>query len=119
MEATHHISPTLTVSVEQGEYGPFIKIKRNEKWISLSASLWDIINCNLPKLRNVNHVLYLTKEKRLEVISFKDKRYVSFIHKTTHQGSDYMQYINFNDDEWTVLVKHIDAWNISLKSRAI
>ena len=119
MEATHHISPTLTVSVEQGEYGPFIKIKRNEKWISLSASLWDIINCNLPKLRNVNHVLYLTKEKRLEVISFKDKRYVSFIHKTTHQGSDYMQYINFNDDEWTVLLQHIDALNNSLKSTAI
>ena len=119
MEATHQISPTLTVSVEQGEYGPFLKIMRNGKWISLSASLWEIIIRNLPQLRKVNHVLYLTKEKRLEVISYKDKRYVSFIHKTTHHDSDYMQYINFNDDEWTVLVKHIDALNISLKSRAI
>ena len=119
MEATHQISPTLTVSVEQGEYGPFIKIKRNEKWISLSASLWEIINRNLPQLRNVNHVLYLTKEKRLEVINYKDKRYVSFIHKTTYKDSDYMQYINFNDDEWLELIKHIDVFNNLLKSKAI
>ena len=112
----HEISSNLRVSVEDGEYGRYIKIKRGEKWLCLSASLWKIINHNLDKLRDVDQVLYLTKEKRLEVINYMDKRYISFIHKTFYQDSEYTHYINFNDDEWSMLLERMNSINTQLDS---
>ena len=90
----------LTVSVEVGEYGSFIKIKRDRKWMCLSASLSKIIYKNLQKLRNNGYVLHLTKAKRLEVITFKDKRYANFVQISHYQEKEYKYFINFNDDEW-------------------
>ena len=116
MERTHQISHNLSVSVEKGDYGLYIKIQRGEKWISLSASLWSIINRNLDKLRNVDQVLYLTKEKRVEVINFMDRRYVSFVHKKCYQDLEFTYYINFNDDEWTMLLQKINSINSQLNS---
>ena len=114
--AHHQINSNLSVSVEDGEHGPYIKITRGERWLCLSASLWYIINRNLDNLRNVDHVLYLTKEKRLEVINYKDKRYVSFVHKRPHQDSTYTHYINFNDDEWSTLLEKMNSINSQLDS---
>ena len=110
------ISPNLTVSVEDGEYGLYVKIKRGEKWICLSASLWEIINRNLDKLRKVDQVIFLTREKRLEVINYMGKRYVSFIHKTSYQDSEYTHYINFNDDEWSMILEKMKLINSQLSS---
>ena len=108
------ISSNLWVSVEDGEYGRYIKIKRGEKWLCLSASLWKIINRNLDKLRDVGQVLYLTKEKRLEVISYNGRRYVSFVHKRPYQDSVYTTYTNFNDDEWAMLLEKMNSINTML-----
>ena len=112
----HEISSNLWVSVEDGEYGRYIKIKRGEKWLCLSASLWKIINRNLDKLRDVDQVLYLTKEKRLEVISYNGRRYVSFVHKRPYQDSVYTTYTNFNDDEWAMLLEKMNSINTQLDS---
>lgn len=114
MDRTHQISHNLTVSVENGDYGLYVKIKRGERWISLSASLWYIINRNLGNLRNVDQVLYLTKEKKLEVINYNEKRYVSFVYKRSDQDSTYTNYINFNDDEWAILLEKINSINRQL-----
>ena len=94
-----NISFNLTVSVEVGKYGSFLRIKQDRKWMCLSALLWMIIYKNLENLRNNGYVLHLTKDKRLEVITFMDKRYVSFVQISYHKDKEYTRYINFNDDE--------------------
>ena len=48
--------------------------------------------------------LHLTKVKRLEVITFTDKRYVSFEQSAHYQEKKYKYYINFNDDEWATFL---------------
>ena len=97
--------------MEVGEYGSFIEIKRDGKWICLSASLWNSIHQNLQKLRNNGYVLHLTKAKRLEVIILKDKRYVSFVQISHFQDKEYKYYINFNDDEWATLLENMAKIN--------
>ena len=77
----------------------------------LSASLWMIIHKNLQNLRNNGYVLHLTKDKRLEVITFKDKRYFSFVQG--HKDKEYKHYINFND-EWATLLDKIPKINNTL-----
>ena len=109
-----NISFNLTVSVEAGKYGSFIRIKRDRKWMCLSASLWMIIHKNLQNLRNNGYVLHLTKDKRLEVITFMDKRYVSFVQISYHKDTEYKRYINFNDDEWTTLLDKMPKINNTL-----
>ena len=80
----------------------------------LSASLWKIIHKNLQNLRNNGYVLHLTKVKRLEVITFKDKRYVSFVQISYHKGKEYKHYINFNDGEWATLLDKMSKINNTL-----
>ena len=110
MENTHDISFNLTVSAEVGEYGSFIRIKRDRRWMCLSASLWMIIPKNLQKLRNNGYVLHLTKVKRLEV----DKLYVSFLQISYHKDKEYKCYINFNDDGWATLLDKMPKINSKL-----
>ncbi len=106
------INSTLAISVEKGDYGRYVKIQRNKRWIALSASLWVIINDKMDKLRTVGFVLHLTKAKRLEVIDFQQRRFVSFIeHKP---GSDFKSFINFNDEEWTSLQSKMVNINAAL-----
>ena len=116
MEKTHDISFNLTVSAEVGEYGSFIRIKRDRRWMRLSASLWKIIHKNLQKLRNNGYVLHLTKVKRVKVITIKDKRYVSFVQISYHKDKEYNHYINFNDDEWATLLDKMPKINNKLFS---
>ena len=104
LEKACSISTNLTVSVEDVVFGRYIQIKRDGRWICLSASLWKIIHQHLEKLRTIGEVVYLTKSKRLEVINYNDRRYVSFVQVSPYQGIDYKYYINFNDDEWTTLL---------------
>ena len=80
----------------------------------LSASLWKIIHKNLQNLRNNGYVLHLTKVKRLEVITFKDKRYVSFVQISYHKDKEYKHYINFKDDEWATLLDNMAKINNTL-----
>ena len=66
---------------------------------------------NLQKLRNNGYVLKLTKVKRLEVITFMDKRYVSFVQISYHKDNEYKRYSNFNDDEWATLLDEMQNIN--------
>ena len=65
----------------------------------LASSLWKIIHKNLQNLTNNRYGLHLTTVKRLEAITFKDKRYISFV-QISYKDKEYKRYINFNDDEW-------------------
>lgn len=95
------INSTLTITVLKGDFGRYVKIQRKNRWIALSASLWKIVGEKMDNLRKTGFVLYLTKAKRLEVINFEEKRYVSLVEQKP--GSDFKSYINFNDEEWTSL----------------
>ena len=77
----------------------------------MSASLWKIIHQNLQNLRNNVYVLHLTKAKRLEVITYKDKRYVSFVQISQYQEKEYKYYINFNDDALATLLEKMAKIN--------
>ena len=99
--------------MQTGDYGPYVRIQRKCRWECLSPSLWKIINDNLDRLQTIGQVLYLTKVKRLEVISFMEKRYVSFVQQ--RQGSDFKFYINFNDEEWNTLMQNMHTINTALK----
>lgn len=114
MANTYEISPTLTVSVEKGDYGHYIKIKRGEKWMCLAASLWQILHAIPERLRMVGETVYLTKVKYVEVIDFAARRYVSFVTVSTYQGKQYKHYINFNDDEWMMLMTKMTDINNAL-----
>ena len=95
------INATLKITVEKGDYGRYVKVQRKQRWIALSASLWNIIHNKMDNLCKDGYVLYLTKTKRLEVISYANQRYVSLVeHKP---GSDFKSFINFNDEEWSCL----------------
>ncbi len=78
-----------------------VKVQRKQKWIALSASLWNIIHDKMDKLRTDGYVLYLTKAKRLEVITFANQRFVSLVEH--RPGSDFKSFINFSDEEWISL----------------
>lgn len=99
--ATSHfeISPTLSIKVLKGEFGKYLKVQRKERWISLSASLWKIIDLRKHELCYTGYVLHLTKTKRLEVIEYRDVTYISLV----EQHNQFTSHINFNKDEWMKL----------------
>lgn len=113
METSIEINPTLKVMVQMDKYGHYIRIQRKCRWICLSKSLWKIINDKLNQLQKIGEVVFLTKSKRLEVISYKDHRYVSFIQQ--QPGSDFKNIINFNDAEWNTLLQNLQIINNALK----
>ena len=106
------ISSNLTVSVQKGDYGLYIRIQRKNRWMCLAESLWKIILANVQKLQTIGKVLHLTKIKRLEVINYMDKRDVSFVQQRL--DSNFKSYINFNDSEWATLMEAIPAINTVL-----
>jgi hypothetical protein len=106
------ISATLAVSVESGNYGRFIKIKRGEKWIGLSASLWDILHAK--PLTHIGQIVYLSRKKYVEVIEYNGHRYVSFTEVSPFQGIDYKRHINFNCEEWSMLLNKLPGINKQL-----
>ena len=95
---TYQINDGLSITVQKGDFGRYIKIQRPKRWISLAASLWKIICERKDMLKTPGNVLYLTKAKRLEVILYNDYRYVSLIEQ--QPGSEFISRINFKDDEW-------------------
>ena len=95
------ISSTLNISIQKGDYGRYVKVQRKQRWIALSASLWNIIRENIEKLQTDGYVLHLTKMKRLEVINFANQRFVSLIEQ--RPDSDFKSFININDGEWSCL----------------
>ena len=115
METSLEISPTLKLMVQMDKYGQYIRIQRKCRWICLSKSLWKIINENLSRLHTIGEVLFLTKSKRLEVLSYKDHRYVSFIQQ--RPDSDFKNIINFNDTEWSALLQKLQIINNALEEK--
>ena len=98
---THNISDTLKFSVENGYYGPFIRLSRGERWIRFSSALWKLILKNIHLLESDNFNLSLTKEKEINVILLNNKRYVSFHHIYKKDDKVKDIYINLNEEEWS------------------
>lgn len=105
----HQISPNVTVQVMYGSYGGFVKLQRKNRKITLAAKLWMILKKNVKRLQNTGDILYLTKEKRVEVTEFKSKRYTCFI----QEQNNFKTYINFNEDEWTTLLESMEDIKLS------
>jgi len=86
--------------MEEGDYGLFIRLKRGTRWIAFSATSWKLILTNISKIEQPGAQLKLTKDKEINNVTFKDKRYISFHHVTKVDNKVYDTYINFNDVEW-------------------
>jgi hypothetical protein len=110
-----YISGTLSILVDFGEFGRYIKIKRDQKWICLSSSLWDLVHAQ--PLTNLGQIVHLTKEKYVELIEFNGRRYVSFVQVCSYQGNEYKHYINFNDLEWSRLLNKLPEIKKQLKCK--
>ena len=83
---------TLKCSVEQGQYGVFIRLSRGSRWIAYPPKLWQkIINVIV---HSGMDFVKLTPEKQVKVIQFK--LYVSF----QCVSGNFSTYINMNDEEW-------------------
>ena len=113
METTIDINPTLRITVQKGNFGVYVRIQRNRRWICFSKSLWKIITDALVRLQTIGEVMHLTKTKRLEVINFKEQRYVSFVQQRLDSNIKF--YINFNDEEWNKLLENMQTINESIK----
>lgn len=100
------INATLKITIQKGDYGLYVKVQRNNRWIAYSKSLWNLLKEKLGNLRTVGNVTYLTKAKRLEVITFENKRYVSFVEQKP--DSKFKSFINFNDNEWDILLNQME-----------
>lgn len=110
MENTVDISCNIKVSVHKGDYGVYLKVHRGERWMSLAASLFNILQNNVHKLKTIGDIVYLTTEKRVEVTEFRNKRYVCFI----QQCNDFKTFINFHEDEWSTFVAKMPQINIAI-----
>ena len=77
----------------------------------LSKWQWRIITDALVRLQTIWEVFHLTKTKRLEVINFKEQRYVSFVQQRLDSNIKF--YINFNDEEWIKLLENMQTINES------
>lgn len=87
---------TLTCTVEQGQYGVFIRLSRGSRWIVYSPTLWQKLVDAM--VHNSKDFVKLTPEKQVKVVQFNDKRYVSF-HRIS---GNFNTYINMNEEEWAV-----------------
>ena len=114
MDAPIQISSNLTVIVQKDKYGPYVRIQRKGRWICLSKTLWKIVNDALTRLRTVGEVVHLTKVKRLEVITFKEHRYVSFVQQ--QPDTNFKFHIHFNDNEWNTLLVSMRDINDAIKT---
>ena len=100
MNTSFTLSVNLKLTVEEGDYGPFVRLTRGKKWIVFSPKLWEKIQTNVYHLLDTNFELRLTNEKEVKAVVFKDRRYVSFHCIQKWKDNVYDTYINLNEDEW-------------------
>ena len=97
---TYTLSINLKLTVEEGDHGKFVRLTRGTRWIVFSPSLWEKIQTNVYHMNSKNYTLQLTNEKEVNVLEFKDRRYVSFHSIHRYKDNVYDTYINLNEEEW-------------------
>lgn len=103
------VSSDLSLIVEEGQYGKFVRLQRGKRWICLSAYAWDLFRSSKDKFTNVHFSLKLSDTKEVNVIDFKNKQYVSFHQRTKQGNKTYDSYINLSPDDWCKLVFSMPA----------
>ena len=98
------LSSDLSIAVEDGQYGKFVRLQRGRKWICMSTYAWNRVRDNIEKFGKRNFTLKLTDTKEINVVDFKNNRYVSFHQCTNRGGKIYASYINLNSSEWCKLM---------------
>ena len=114
------LSKKLCISVEVGNYGQFIRIKKEQRWICFSTQVWseicrNIIITNSKILHQTESKIELTKDKEMNVVKFLNQFYVSFTQRSVNKGKMYTNYINFNSSEWSALLYTLPALDAALQ----
>ena len=113
------INAELTISVEDGEYGQFVRLQRGHRWFTMSRGQW-------LKFQHYNEMLeavaagakpqqfasiLVSETKDVAVIAFKEQSYLSFhtVNKTKDRVFD--NYINLSRAEVSSLMRELPRIN--------
>ena len=124
MAKIFEITNDLKLHVEVGQYGKYVKLFRNEKWISISENSWKFIKNNAELINqsmqnDSDYSLTLTTNKSIQVGMFLNCSYLSFCEKYSIEGEERCNYINLNDNEWQHFWLVIPNVNQVLKSAVV
>ena len=105
------IGDKIIVSVEVGNYGKFVRIKKHYTSINFSARSWRFITNNAPMISSsvstgVDYGLSISALKKLKVNVFRGLPYVTF-HESWNATSEGDRYINFTREEWFQLAEQL------------
>ena len=91
-----------------GRYGKNVRLERGSRFIAFSPNVWLRFRHAVPRLRTMDHVVYMTEEKSVTVIEFQETRYVSFLYEARRANGEVVStFINLNDDEYQQLLSFL------------
>lgn len=107
------ISDKISVSVHVGEFGKYVQINKNTKWINVSERCWKFVKNNLHLIDesmkdNSEYGLTITTGKNLRVSMFDNQPYVCFCERFVIDGQELYKYINLNSTDWQVFASKAD-----------
>ena len=106
------IADNLTIAVEGGEYGPYVRLQRSDRWFTMTRGQWSKLlqrnevfgAVNQPQFKINPDKITLSETKEVSVVRFKERNYLSFhaVNKTKERVFD--NYINLNSAEVNTLL---------------
>ena len=114
------LADNLTVSAEVGNYGKYLRIMRNKKWISLGEKTWNFLKNNIPLLASSFRAgsdcgVTLTNGKSVKVSQYRGQSYVSLHEVTSVDGKPFDSYIHLNEEEWRSLIISLPKIDLLLR----
>ena len=113
------INAELTISVEDGEYGQFVRLQRGHRWFTMSRGQWwkfqqhnEMLEAVAAGAKPQQFASILVSEtKDVAVIAFKEQSYLSFhtVNKTKDRVFD--NYINLSRAEVSSLLRELPRIN--------
>ena len=113
------INAELTISVEDGEYGQFVRLQRGHRWFTMSRGQWwkfqqhnEMLEAVAAGAKPQQFASILVSEtKDVAVIAFKEQSYLSFhtVNKTKDRVFD--NYINLSRAEASSLLRELPRIN--------
>ena len=109
------LSDKALVTVEVGDYGKFVRIKKNTKNIVFSEKAWRFVNSNVPMITisvaaESDYGLTISTTKELKLSFYRGQTFLSFQEKWGAE-KEYVRYVNLTTNEWMQLVDALPLIN--------
>lgn len=101
------IGNNLKLALEKGQFGPYVRLVRGDRWIVFAPNQWKAICRDFNKIKREGK--RLSAEKEIIPVTFQEMEYVSFHRCRKHEDKVFDCYINLNIEEWGEFVKHAPA----------